>query len=223
VNGFFDNGYRGRLLFPDLASFIAGLPSGNLTTSNHQATGDSRRGTFQNNHAFYLQDNIKLSHNLTVNAGLRWDYFGVIGEERNRFSIFDPSIPGPRQVDQLYPKDWNNFAPRVSLAYDLRGDAKTVLRAGWGLFYDTFSQDFFVGQLPFNTFNAGPAYNDIGGPAPILFSSTASPQRPVPAPRPRFRCPIRACARRPSSATSGQPTSSRWTSISALLTFRTTT
>ncbi len=174
VNGFFDNGYRGRLLFPDLASFLAGQPSGNLTTSNHQATGDSRRGTFQNNDAFYVQDNIKLSHNFTVNAGLRWDYFGVIGEERDRFSIFDPSIPGPRQVNQLYPKDWNNFAPRVSLAYDVRGDAKTVVRAGWGLFYDAFSQDFFVGQLPFNTFNAGPAYNDIGGPSPILFSSTAA-------------------------------------------------
>jgi hypothetical protein len=174
VNGFFDNGYRGRLLFPDLASFLAGLPSGNLTTSNHQATGDSRRGTYQNNHGFYVQDNLKLSHNFTVNAGLRWDYFGVIGEERDRFSIFDPSIPGPVQVKQLYPKDWNNFAPRVSFAYDVRGDAKTVIRAGWGLFYDAFSQDFFVGQLPFNTFNAGPAYNDIGGPAPILFSNTAS-------------------------------------------------
>lgn len=174
VNGFFDNGYRGRLLFPDLPSFLAGLPSGNLTTSNHQATGDSRRGTYQNNHAFYVQDNVKLGRNLSMNAGLRWDYFGVIGEERDRFSIFDPSIPGPVQVKQLYPKDWNNFAPRVSFAYDVRGDAKTVVRAGWGLFYDAFSQDFFVGQLPFNTFNAGPAYNDIGGPAPILFSNTAS-------------------------------------------------
>ena len=174
VNGYFDNGYRGRLLFPDLANFLAGLPSGNLTSSNHQATGNSRRGTFQNNHAFYLQDSIKLSRKLTVNAGLRWDYFGVIGEERDRFSIFDPTIAAPRQVKQLYPKDWNNFAPRVSLAYDVRGDAKTVVRAGWGLFHDAFSQDFFVGQLPFNTFNAGPAYNDIGGPAPILFSSTAA-------------------------------------------------
>ncbi len=174
VNGFFDNGYRGRLLFPDLADFLAGLPSGNLTSSNHQATGDSRRGTFQNNHALYLQDSIRVSRKLTVNAGLRWDYFGVIGEERNRFSIFDPAIAAPRQVKQLYPKDWNNFAPRVSVAYDVRGDSKTVVRAGWGLFYDAFSQDFFVGQLPFNTFNAGPAYNDIGGPAPVLFSSTAA-------------------------------------------------
>jgi len=174
VNGFFDNGYRGRLLFPDLANFLAGLPSGNLTTSNHQATGDSRRGTFQNSDALYLQDNIRLTRRLTLNVGLRWEYFGVIGEERNRFSIFDPAIPGPRQVKQLYPKEWNNFAPRVSLAYDVRGDAKTVVRAGWGLFYDAFSQDFFAGQLPFNTFNAGPAYNDIGGPAPVLFSNTAA-------------------------------------------------
>ncbi|MCU1275238.1 MAG: hypothetical protein JWO48_2669, partial [Bryobacterales bacterium] len=39
VNGFFDNGYRGRLLFPDLASFLAGMPSGSLTTGNHQAKG----------------------------------------------------------------------------------------------------------------------------------------------------------------------------------------
>ncbi len=174
VNGYFDNGYRGRLLFPDLESFLAGLPAGNLTSSNHQATGDSRRGTFQNNHGLYLQDSIKLSRKLTLNAGMRWDYFGVIGEERGRFSIFDPAIAAPRQVKQLYPKDWNNFAPRISLAYDVRGNAKTVVRAGWGLFHDAFSQDFFVGQLPFNTFNAGPAYNNTGGSAPILLSSTAA-------------------------------------------------
>jgi len=49
-----------------------------------------------------------------------------------------------------------------------------VVRAGWGMFYDVFSQDFFAGQLPFNTFNPGPAYNDIGGPAPVLFSGTAA-------------------------------------------------
>ncbi len=51
-----------------------------------------------------------------LDAGVRWDYYGVIGEEQGRFSIFDPTIPGPRQVSQLYPKDYNNFAPRVGLA-----------------------------------------------------------------------------------------------------------
>jgi len=72
-------------------------------------------------------------------------------------------------VDQLYDKDFNNFAPRVSAVYDFDGDGKTVLRAGWGIFYDAFSQDFFVGQLPWNTFNSGPAYNDI------LFSFSSVP------------------------------------------------
>ncbi|HEU5401862.1 MAG TPA: hypothetical protein VFU86_10925, partial [Terriglobales bacterium] len=37
----------------------------------------------------------------------------------------------------------------------------SVVRAGWGVYYDAFSQDFFVGQLPWNTYNPGPAYNDI--------------------------------------------------------------
>ncbi len=132
VNGYFDNGYRGRLIFPDLESFLAGIPGGSLTSSNHQAIGDSRRGTFQNNHSFYGKDTFKPSRNVMIEAGLRWDYMGVIGEERNRFSIFDPKIPGPRQVNQLYPKDFNNFAPRLSVAYDAGGKGKTVVRAGWG-------------------------------------------------------------------------------------------
>jgi hypothetical protein len=100
---------------------------------------------------------------------LRWEYFGVIAEKQNRFSLFDTATGTVNTVDQLYPKDLNNFAPRASLAWDVRGDSKTVVRAGWGLYYDAFSQDFFVGQLPFNTFNSGPAYNGVG-PDPITFS-----------------------------------------------------
>ena len=57
----------------------------------------------------------------------------------------------------------------MNLAYDITGDGRTVVRAGWGLYFDAFSQDFFVGQLPFNTFNPGPAYNGVG-PSPIAFS-----------------------------------------------------
>ena len=48
------------------------------------------------------------------------------------------------------------------------------MRAGWGLFYDAFSQDFFAGQLPFNTFNPGPAFNPVG-PSPVLFSFSTVP------------------------------------------------
>ncbi|MGA9995966.1 MAG: TonB-dependent receptor [Pyrinomonadaceae bacterium] len=168
VNAFFDAGYRGRLDFATLSDFLSGTLDG-----GRAARGDSRRGTSQNSHAGYIQDSFRWSRNLTLNLGLRYDYFGVIKEERNRFSNFDPSAGlvqvGTNGLAGLYERDWNNFSPRLGFAWDIGGKGKTVVRAGWGLFYDAFSQDFFVGQLPFNTFNPGPAYNPIG-PAPILFS-----------------------------------------------------
>jgi outer membrane receptor protein involved in Fe transport len=168
VNGFFDAGYRGRLDFDSLTDFLGGRLSG-----GRSARGDSRRGTFQNSYAFYYQDSYRANRDLTINYGARWDYYGVIGEERNRLSNFDARrglvLVGSPQLPRLYDRDWNNFSPRVSFAWDVTGKARTVLRAGWGFFYDAFSQDFFVGQLPFNTFNPGPAYNPVG-PAPVLFS-----------------------------------------------------
>src|SRR5581483_3231344 len=111
---------------------------------------------------------------LTLNYGLRWDYYGVISAQNDLFSILNTTSDQLQQIgtsgapSSLYPKDWNNFAPRVSAAYDMFGDGRTILRAGYGLFYDAFPQDLFIGQLPFNTFNPGPAYNGIG-PAPIGF------------------------------------------------------
>lgn len=156
VDGFFDAGYRGRLDFDSLEDFIAGRLSG-----GRQAKGDSRRFTFQNNSSFYAQDTFKVTRTVTLNWGVRWDYYGVIGEEQNRFSEFDTTAQRVTPVTSLYDKDWNNFSPRASVAWDLTGQARSVLRGGYGLYYDAFSQDFFVGQLPFNTFNPGPAYNDI--------------------------------------------------------------
>ncbi|HMZ78375.1 MAG TPA: TonB-dependent receptor [Acidobacteriota bacterium] len=166
VNGFFDAGYRGRIDFASLEDFLAGRPSG-----GRSASGDSQRGTFQNAHGLYLQDSFRLTPKVTLNLGVRYDYFGVLGEERDRLSNFD-SQRGLFLADRLYDRDPNNFSPRLGVAWDVTGKGKTVIRAGWGIFYDSFSQDFFVGQLPFNTFNPGPAYNPIGE-SPILFSFSA--------------------------------------------------
>ena len=168
VSAFFDAGYRGRLDFATLEDFLAGNLSG-----GRQARGNSDRDTFQNSHAVYLQDSFRATRRLTLNAGLRWDYFGVIGEQNDLLSNFDRTRGlvqvGTNGLERLYEPDWNNFSPRLGLAWDVTGKGRTVVRAGWGLFYDAYSQDFFTGQLPFNTFNPGPAYNPVG-PAPILFS-----------------------------------------------------
>ncbi len=171
-----DSNFRGKLSFDDLPSFLEGLPSG-----GSQASGDSLRHEFENSEGLYIQDSIRWTPRLTVNVGLRWDYFGVPGEKDNLFYQLNPANGGTlSQVgtsggpSSLYDKDFNNFAPRVAFAYDVTGSGTTVLRAGYGVFYDAFSQDIFLGHIPYNcVFCPGPAYVGIGA-APISFASATS-------------------------------------------------
>ncbi len=158
-----DNTFRGKLGFSDLSSFLEGVPS-----SGKEAQGNSRRHSLENNHGFYIQDSFRVTPRLTANFGMRWDYFGVVKEKNNLFYRFDPTGAGNVvPAGQLYDKDYNNFAPRVGLAYDVTGKGRTVIRAGWGLFYDAFAQDIFIGHAPYNcAFCPGAAFTGIG-PAPI--------------------------------------------------------
>src|SRR5246500_5939653 len=83
----------------------------------------------------------------------------------SNFTLTQVGQPG---LGSLYNPDKKDFAPRVSAAWDVTGKGKTVVRAGWGMFYDAFSQDMVLGHLPYAPFfDPGPAYNNIG-PAPIL-------------------------------------------------------
>jgi hypothetical protein len=167
-----DHNFRGTLSFGNdvqgpvsnntlssLQAFLEMIPDG-----GKQVTGNSKRHTYQNSHSFFVQDSFRATSKLTFNYGLRWDYFGVTGEKGNQFYTFDPANGGDNVVtSQLYGKDYNNFAPRIAFAYDLTGKGKTVVRGGWGLFYDAFSQDMFLGHLPWNcVFCPGPAYPGLG-------------------------------------------------------------
>ncbi len=172
VKSFNDLVERGELDFNSLAEFLGGgLDGGNTNV------GNTSRNAHQNSHGLYIQDGIHVNSRLMVNLGLRWDYYGVIGADGNQLSVYNPEV-GLEQKSQLYPKDLNNFGPRVSAAYDLFGKGKTVIRAGAGVFYDGFSQDFFTGQLAYNTFNTGPAYNAIG-PNPVYITFSLNPALPV--------------------------------------------
>lgn len=172
VNSFNDLVSRGELDFNGLADFLAGGLSG--ATENF---GNTTRNAHQNSLAFYVQDGFHVTRQLTLNLGLRWDYFGVIGTDGNQLSIYEPTV-GLVRPSQIYPKDFHNFSPRVSAAYDVFGKGKTVVRAGFGVFYDAFSQDFFTGQLAYDTDNTGPAYNTIG-PNPVYITSVLNPALPV--------------------------------------------
>jgi len=208
INSYIDSGHRGKLSFVNtyqtdasgnpildasgnplllnsaLQNFLLGNISGGGSSADCGPSPNcsSTRYTYQNGTGAYFQDSWRLTNRLTANYGVRWDYFGVVGEQNHQFSLFSTAnggglIPvgtngGP---STLYPKDFKNFAPRFSLVDDLMGNGKLVVRTGIGIFYDGASQDFFVGNQPWNTnaAEAGPAFNNVGfagSTVPTIFS-----------------------------------------------------
>ncbi|HEV2116306.1 MAG TPA: TonB-dependent receptor, partial [Terriglobales bacterium] len=81
VQQYFDKYFRGRLKFDDLTHFLAGALS-----SGFQYAGNTTRHTFENNFGLFVQDSYRVNQRLTLNYGLRWDYFGVVGEKNNLLS-----------------------------------------------------------------------------------------------------------------------------------------
>jgi hypothetical protein len=164
--------FRGRLVFDTLSDFLAGS-----VDSGTQSSGYSERHSYQDNHGLYFQDSYRILTRLTLNYGMRWDYFGVFHEKNNLLSNitgFDPAggtltltQVGQPGLGNLYQPDYKNFAPRVGYSFDPFGNGQTVFRGGFGVFFDAFSQDVFLAHLPYNSsFDPGPAYNPLG-PAPI--------------------------------------------------------
>jgi Carboxypeptidase regulatory-like domain/TonB dependent receptor len=118
--------------------------------------------------AFFGEDSFKVRPGLSLTAGLRWEYFGVPhspGDERLLDSnLVFPDVPGLnifqqvtaatfQQTDRFYRPDYYNFAPRVGFAWDIFGNGRTVLRGGYGLFYD---RNF--GNAVFNVFQNPPSF-----------------------------------------------------------------
>lgn len=172
VSQIFNRTARGTLSFGSLNDFLAGTPGGGT-----QIAGNTNRNTFENSNSGYFQDSIRLRRNLTVNLGIRYDYYGLIQEKHGNFTNIDPTTGALLAVGpgRLYEPDYNNWAPRASVAWDVSGRGTTVVRVGGGIFYDAFSQDFFMGHLPFNSsFDPGPAYNGFSPLNPISFSSASS-------------------------------------------------
>lgn len=146
----------------------------------------------------WIQDDWKVSRKLTVNAGVRWDYNKKPFEDLDRVFWLDPNIPGgglytaSRKIidaglgDSLYvwggrrfpgSPQYKTFAPRIGFAYRPDNNGRTVVRAGYGIFYDTAEtkEAFDGGGYPFIGFNSFQFINSANlFPAPAPFSPVTS-------------------------------------------------
>lgn len=123
----------GNFLFNQLG------PSGSAT----KAFGPTRLDPHNWRSGFFAQDDIKLTANLTVNLGLRYDYLSD-PQNSTQFPGLDPLNPFA-PITNVYPikNDYNNLGPRVGFAYvphfsGFLGDGKSVIRGGFGVLYDSF-------------------------------------------------------------------------------------
>lgn len=177
VNSFNDTLSRGQLNFANLADFLAGRVS---TSGTAILRGATRRDTFTNNYGLFIQDDWRVSPRLTLNLGLRYESLGVFQEQGDRLSNFLPTSGltrvGDAGLSGLYEPDHNNFAPRIGFAYDLTGKGRTILRGGYGIYFDTPSQDYFLLQGFQNGGPGSPATNPLPGLGVfnVAFGSAAS-------------------------------------------------
>ena len=154
----------GMIGFTNFENFLTGSPitytaNGFIATTFLQ--GDANRYYRSNETGWYLQDKFQVRPNLSISAGIRFDYHGGLKEKNGRIFNFDPSrysydaasdtitsngfivagnnpdFPTKGVSDStLTGRQWG-LAPRVGLAWSPRTfNDKVVVRAGWGMYYD---------------------------------------------------------------------------------------
>jgi hypothetical protein len=143
-----------------MADFLAGCLN---PSASSIVLGNPKRQVFVNTFAMYGQDNWQLNKRLNINYGIRYDYEGPVHSAYPNLSIFDPTqtsglaVAG-QQVANIYGKFWGAVSPRFGFAYQLDNEGKTVLRGGYGIYYDSLYMKAILqnnGSQNISVFGAG--------------------------------------------------------------------
>ena len=128
----------------DVASFLLGYRPRKTRNLFDAETYTEQRPEWP----LYVQDDFRVSNRLTLNLGLRWDVYVPWIENDNRQSNFDEStgqfvvasdnavIDGVEVGRYLQTYSKADFAPRLGLAYDVSGEGRTIVRGGFGVFWN---------------------------------------------------------------------------------------
>jgi hypothetical protein len=116
-----------------------------------------------NNEEFslFIQDRWRLSQELTINYGLRWDAQvmpDTVDPKTTAYAAFlnDPAFPS----DGTIPDQWKEFQPRLGLAWDVKGNGKSVFRANAGIYYARQNMLTQVGSVTTNGLQQQTLYRD---------------------------------------------------------------
>jgi Carboxypeptidase regulatory-like domain/TonB dependent receptor len=137
-----------------------------------------------NIYAFFVQDDYRVKPNLTVNLGLRWEYFGPLHEKQNNLSTVDlgsgtAALTGlrVRTGGNLYSSSYHNFGPQIGFAWSPKGllghdfASKLVLRGGFGVAYNRMQEGVTLN----GRFNPPLVANPFLTGSNILYAVSSSP------------------------------------------------
>lgn len=166
---------------------VADLLNNNPASFFNQAA-ETDFGVRFTNLAFYGQDDVRITPRLKLNLGLRYELDTVPSEAHGRFSpivgldhIATATLGSPGAP--VHNGNYDNFAPRLGFAYQLTGDAKTVLRGGAGIYYDqptvnatqlAFGPPFQITQFLLGSALGGPVTVPVD-PALLVTAITGKP------------------------------------------------